>query len=256
LWQWLDPLTAIRAMAKVWQRRQDVRLIFPGTRHPNPAMSRMLTQTESARALASQFGLLDNGIFFGDWVPYGDWQNVLLESDIALTLHYDTLETRLAFRSRALDYVWAGLPIIAARGDAISELVEQRKIGVTVDCQDVDGVAAAILQLLDTPREVFATQFDKVRQVLTWERVAQPLIRFCRHPRRAPDKVALGERLGNPFYVRESSQLHIQIAQLRTEVTQLQSRAQAFERRRVVRMLNWFRQIGDGLCVSTGFTRK
>jgi len=36
LWPWLDPLTAIRAVARVWQQRQDVRLIFPGTRHSNP----------------------------------------------------------------------------------------------------------------------------------------------------------------------------------------------------------------------------
>lgn len=30
--------------------------------------------------------------------------NVLLESDLALSLHFDTLETRLAFRSRLFDY--------------------------------------------------------------------------------------------------------------------------------------------------------
>ena len=31
LWPWLDPITAIRAIEKIWQVRQDVRLIFPGT---------------------------------------------------------------------------------------------------------------------------------------------------------------------------------------------------------------------------------
>jgi hypothetical protein len=28
---------------------------------------------------------------------------------------------------------------------------------------------------------------------LTWDRVAEPLTQFCRHPYRAPDKVALGK---------------------------------------------------------------
>jgi len=79
LWQWLDPLTAIRAVAQVWQQRQDVRLVFPGTRHPNPAMMAMPTHTDVARALAQELGLLNRAVFFGEWIPYVDWQNVLLE---------------------------------------------------------------------------------------------------------------------------------------------------------------------------------
>jgi glycosyltransferase involved in cell wall biosynthesis len=132
---------------------------------------------------------------------------VLLESDVALTLHYDTLETRLAFRSRVLDYIWAGLPIVATYGDAISELVAEYGIGIMVDYKDVNGVAAAILQLLETPHEDFEERFEKARQELTWERAARPLVEFCRHPRRAPDRVAMGKRLGNPYYFEERRQL-------------------------------------------------
>jgi hypothetical protein len=202
LWPWLDPFTAIRAVAQVWQHRQDIRLIFPGTQRPNPAMAGTPTHNQAARALASQLGLLDKAIFFGDWVAYHDWHNVLLESDIALTLHYDDLlETRLAFRSRVLEYIWAGLPIVATCGDATSELVAAHDLGIVVNSQDVDGVAGAILQLLDTPRASFDERFAEARTCLTWERAARPLVEFCRHPRRAPDKVALGDRLGNPFYL-------------------------------------------------------
>ena len=41
LGQWLDPLTAIRAMARLREQRADVKLVFPGTRHPNAAVSDM-----------------------------------------------------------------------------------------------------------------------------------------------------------------------------------------------------------------------
>ncbi|SNB71811.1 Glycosyltransferase involved in cell wall bisynthesis [Thermoflexus hugenholtzii JAD2] len=212
LWPWLDPLTAIRAMARVWQQRQDVRLIFPGTRHPNPWMSGIPTHNEAAQVLAGELGLLGKAVFFGEWVPYKDWPNVLLESDLALTLHLDTLEARLAFRSRVLDYIWAGLPIIATRGDATSDLVDQYRLGIVVDYADDAGVANAILQLLETPKEAWHVQFEKARRDLTWERVAQPLVEFCCHPRRAPDKVALGDRLGNPYYIHELTRLHALIA--------------------------------------------
>lgn len=237
LWHWLDPLTAIRAVAQVWQKRQDVRLIFPGTRHPNSGMAEIPTHLTAARDLANELDLLDKAIFFGDWIAYGDWQSVLLESDLALTLQSDeTLESRLAFRSRVFDYIWAGLPIVAARGDATSELIAKYDLGIIVEPCDVDAVAAAILRLLDVPRELWRERFDRARRDLTWERAARPLIEFCRAPRRAPDKIALGAQLGNPFYVE-------QITQLQAERDAAQTLVKAYERRKVVRLLNQLRSI-------------
>lgn len=245
LWPWLDPLTAIRAVAQVWQQRQDIRLIFPGTRHPNPVMAEIPTHLAAARALAAELGLLDKAIFFGDWVAYDDWQNVLLESDLALTLHgTETLESRLAFRSRVFDYIWAGLPIIATRGDATSELIAEYGLGVTVAPRDADAVASAILQLLDTPRESWREQFARAQRALTWERAARPLIEFCRAPRRAPDKVALGARLGNPFYVEQIAQLQNERAQLRAERDAAQALVMAYEQRRAVRWANRVASLG------------
>jgi len=232
LWQWLDPLTAIRAISKIAEQRQDVRLFFPGTQHPNPGMAGLATHYATALDLANQLGLLNRFVFFGDWVSYDDWQNVLLESDVALTLHMnDTLESRLAFRSRVLDYLWASVPVVATRGDATSEWIAANDIGLLVDGQDVDGVARAIVRLLDTPRATFAEKFRVIHQTMTWERAALPLIEFCRRPRRAPDKVTLGDRLGNPYYVQ-------QIARLQSENARLRNLVDAYEQRRVVRWLN------------------
>jgi glycosyltransferase involved in cell wall biosynthesis len=153
LWPWLDPLTAIEAMRLVAQQRDDVRLVFPGTKHPNPLLSGMKTKTEDAKDLAARLGLINRHVFFGDWVPYERWGDVLLESDVALSLHQDTLEARLAFRSRMLEYIWAGLPTIATTGDATSDLIAQHNLGVVVNYGDVAAVADAILRLLDEPRQ-------------------------------------------------------------------------------------------------------
>ncbi|MCX7840705.1 MAG: glycosyltransferase family 4 protein [Anaerolineae bacterium] len=244
LWPWLDPLTAIRAVAQACKQRSDIRLIFPGTRHPNPLLSGIATHNQSACDLAMELGLLDKVVFFGDWIAYDDWQNVLSESDLALTLHSDeTLESRLAFRSRVLDYIWAGLPIIATRGDATSELITKYDLGITVAPRDVNAIAEAILRLLDTPRESWYERFDRARRDLTWERAARPLIEFCRAPRRAPDKIALGAHLGNPYYMKQMAQLQDECAQLRAERDAAQTLIKAYERRKVVRLLNQLRSI-------------
>lgn len=252
LWPWLDPLTAIRAVARVWSHRQDVRLVFPGTRHPNPWLSGIPTHNEEARRLAEELRLLDRAVFFGDWIPYADWPGVLLESDLALTLHFDTLETRLAFRSRMLDYIWAGLPIIATQGDATSELVEKYGLGAVVDYGDEVGVAEAILRLLEIPKEAWAQRFERARRDLTWERAVQPLVEFCRNPRRAPDKAALGDRLGNPYYLEmvnhlwdENTCLRDENTRLRDENARLQSLVAGYERGRFIRMMRWLHQLGQ-----------
>jgi hypothetical protein len=168
---------------------------------------------------------------------------VLLESDLALTLHPDTLEARLAFRSRVLDYIWAGLPIIATRGDATSDLVKHYRLGVVVDYADDAGVANAILQLLETPKEIWQTQFESARRDLTWEQAARPLIEFCRHPRQAPDRAFLGNRIGNPYYLDE-------ITRLTDEVTRLRMLVEEYEQGwfiRLMRDLSQFRREFLGL---------
>ncbi|MBN1888136.1 MAG: hypothetical protein JW850_09105 [Thermoflexales bacterium] len=218
LWQWLDPLTAIRALAQIRQRRADVKLVFPGTRHPNPGLPDM-PMRQAAIHLAEELELVDRGVFFGDWVPYEDWPNVLLESDLGLSLHFDTLETRLAFRSRVLDYVWASLPIVATHGDATGEMVEAYGLGTVVDYSDVPGVAEAILALLDEPHGARQERFAAAQADLTWERAARPLVAFCHQPRRAADRRPHQsiEKTMSP-----SSQSTLDVVELRRQVESLE----------------------------------
>lgn len=187
LWPWLDPFTAIRAVALIRRQRRDVKLVFPGAIHPNPTMAKMQTHVEAAKTLAKELNLLHQAVFFGDWIPYTAWDDVLLESDLAITLHYDTLETRLAFRSRLFEYIRGNLPIVATRGDATSELVARFGLGHCVDYEADDQVAAAILDLVATPKKELDTVFAQARAQLTWEQAAQPLIRYCQQPWRAAD---------------------------------------------------------------------
>jgi hypothetical protein len=35
-----------------------------------------------------------------------------------VSTHYEHVETTFAFRTRILDYLWAGLPVVATGGDA------------------------------------------------------------------------------------------------------------------------------------------
>lgn len=230
LWPWLDPITAIRAIHQVAATRPEIKLIFPGTRHPNPDVATMPTRLEEARQLAEVLGLIDTNVFFGDWVAYADWPNVLMESDVALTLHLDSIETRLAFRSRVLEYIWAGLPVVATMGDATSDLLARYGLGIQVAPDDAHAVAAAIVALVDEAPTARAEAFAHARAELNWERAAAPLAAFCLAPRRAPDRAGW---LPTP---NEVEQLQAEVAHWRDLVTR-------YEQGRFMRAMHKFAQL-------------
>ncbi|MBN1954766.1 MAG: glycosyltransferase family 1 protein [Anaerolineae bacterium] len=242
LWQWLDPLTAIRAVARVRVQRPDVRLVFPGTRHPNRAAIPDMPMRRAALTLAEELELLDRHVFFGEWVPRAAWPSVLLEADVGLSLHFDTVETRLAFRSRLLDYVWAGLPMVVSGGDASSEIVARFGLGEVVGCEADEAVAAALLHLLERPRQSFSRRFERARAGLTWERAAEPLLAFCRQPRRAPDKV---RGLPLPPAARASSPQRgpERDAPAAVEIARLQALVADYERGRFMRLMRWLHDL-------------
>lgn len=245
IWEWTDPLTLLRAMRHVIDQVPDARLVFPGTRHPNSQVSDSDMQ-RNTKELARDLGLIDKHVFFSDWVPYSDWQNYLLEADIGVSLHFNSIETQMAFRSRILDYIRGALPMIVTDGDATSELVSNYGLGTVVGYQDVEGVSTAILQLLDEPRYTRTPQFKSAQANLTWEKVAQPLIAFCSNPHRAADYQAdelplqaLAMRSSSP----QTQQLMQEQAHLKSEVEQLHKLVNGYERGRFMRLMRSIRHL-------------
>ena len=189
IYNWFDPLTLIRAMALVKEQVPNARLLFMGVKHPNPAVPEMRMAVQ-ARDLANELGLLDSTVIFNHvWVPYEDRQNFLLESDVGVSTHLDHIETAFSFRTRILDYMWTSLPVVCTQGDSLAALVEQRELGRTVPPGDVETLAATLVELL-SDNEVnarYRVNLAKIVPEYRWTQVLEPLLAYCRDPRRADD---------------------------------------------------------------------
>jgi glycosyltransferase involved in cell wall biosynthesis len=184
IWNWFDPLTPIRTVGELSKRRGDVKLFFLGVKHPNPGIPAM-AMTGRAVELAKELDLYARFVFFNfDWVPYADRASYLLDSDIGISSHLDTIETRFSFRTRLLDYFWAGLPTVATQGDVLSDLVLERNLGRAVGYGDVEGWARAIEELVDDPDELARVRrnVELARQDFTWPKVVEPLARIASLP--------------------------------------------------------------------------
>lgn len=198
LWNWLDPLTLIRATARLRARGYPIRSFFLGTQRPSVSAAAAISPAmiDRARALSDDRGLTGTHVFFNDrWVPYAERANYLLEADAGISLHLRTLETRFAFRTRVLDYLWAGLVPVVNDGDTIADLVRSNGVGHVVPIGDDAALAATLAQMMDRPEErrALAARCRELAQSYTWEVVARPIVDFCRNPR----KPAAGARSAN-----------------------------------------------------------
>ena len=101
-----------------------------GLIHPNAGVIPAMSMAQEAKNLAYTFGLINKSVFFNEtWIPYDERENYLLEADMGVSTHFEHLETRYSFRTRLLDYIWAGLPIVATKGDTFGELIEKHHLG-------------------------------------------------------------------------------------------------------------------------------
>lgn len=184
LWQWLDPLTLVRALSRLRDANYAARAVFLGTEPPEGAARPTLLA--AARTLSDDLGLTGTHVFFMDgWVPYAERASFLLDADIGVSLQPEMLETRFAERMCVLDYLWAGIVPVVSDGDAIAGLIRAYDAGRIVPPGDDMALARALIALCDDPyeRRLLGARAHALGQSFTWETVAQPLLAFCRAPR-------------------------------------------------------------------------
>nr|WP_104130350.1 glycosyltransferase [Cryobacterium sp. N21] len=194
LYNWFDPKTLISAVADLSTRHDNVRLFFQGTKHPHPGVPEMGIVAES-RSLARDLGVLDRSVFFnGSWVDYADRHNYLGEADAGVSTHFAHVETTFSFRTRILDYLWSGLPMVVTEGDHFAELVASEELGIVVPAGDVTALANALETILfdETFIRAARSNIQRVRTSYEWDSVLEPLVTFVASPHHAPDLLVSG----------------------------------------------------------------
>ena len=187
IWNWLDPLTLIKAWPEVLKKHPEARLVFLGTRHPNPLVPAH-EMAQKAQKLAAEIGEKDRSIIFIEWVSYQERETLLSEADIGVAMHPIHVETRYSIRTRMLDYLWARLPILVTDGDITSEWVRQYNLGVVVPPFDPQAISTGLNLLLDRQKADFSQAFEPLFERYRWSSVIEPLKRYCLEGSYAPDR--------------------------------------------------------------------
>jgi len=194
VYSWFDPLLLIRAVHALAKNRPHTALVFLGTRHPGQEPMGIVKE---AIDLAEELGVLGSAVVFNeDWVPYEQRGSFLIEADAGVSTHHAHVETEFSFRTRILDYLWAGLPMVVTEGDTFADLVSEERLGIAVPAGDLDALVDALETVLydDAFAAAARERVAAVRQRYLWETTLEPLRRIARAPLHAPDIDAAGGR--------------------------------------------------------------
>lgn len=183
LYDWYDPWTLLDALAAL-ERPGWVLLLI---RNPNPGTPQRLFAEVEARC--RRLGWWGERVRALDWVPVERRYDLLRDVDVLVAPHRPSLETRLSLRTRFLDALAAGCPVVTTEGGAMSRLLREHGAGWVVPPGDAGALAKALVEALDAaPGAAWRQGAAALLASFRWEQALQPLLRFCREPRRDATK--------------------------------------------------------------------
>jgi len=193
IYPWFDIDVYLGAMPLIAREVTNVQFLFVGAGGvdhregeplTHPGALRLRAALESDGDLKARTHLLEHG-------AYEERREVFLASDLGVCTQGDHLETAFSMRTRLIDMMWGGVPVVATVGDGIGQLVHASGAGMVVPPADAPALARAVVSLLRQP-EALRSMSAKARQlaagVLSWDHQIEPLHRYCLAPRRDPSR--------------------------------------------------------------------
>ena len=131
------------------------------------------------RAWAEQKSVLGSQVHILDWIPYEERLAAYRDCTAGMNLYAPSLETSLSFRTRILDFLYAGLPVAAVRGGGLDRAFEGQP-GLHLCAPDPADVTRVLRPLLDHPADAAerGRLSTAARERFSWEKTAAPLMAY------------------------------------------------------------------------------
>lgn len=173
VWPWLDLETLLAARALMGARKLSV-VVPVGAR---PGSSLPSFGPAELQAAMSRHGLREPQLVgLPQWVPYRRRDALLNRASVLAVLHQAGPEAELSFRTRAMDGLWAGVPLLLSEGGEVANIARTGAWGAVVPPGDSPSTAAA-LELLLSERHQFRCReaLESARSHWQWKRLAASL---------------------------------------------------------------------------------
>ena len=182
VYDWYDPWTLLDALDRFTS--VEWTLLFMKTANPET------TPQEMYNRLKSRAGIDQTKIRFMDRVPAERRFDLLRDADVLISPHKINIETHLSLRTRFIEALAVGLPVVCTKAGSLSRLIEEHRAGWVVPPQDPDAILAALEEISGDAEETEVRKANALQlsRKFRWKEVLGPLVRFCQNPRRETTK--------------------------------------------------------------------
>jgi glycosyltransferase involved in cell wall biosynthesis len=179
LYDWYDPFTLVAAL----ERLPDLPWELYVVRNPNGGSTPQSLYAQLEERCRAR-GLWGERVIALDWMPAQRRFDLLRDVDMLCAPHLPSLETRLSLRTRFLDALAAGCPVVVSAGGTVPRLVREHEAGWVVPPGDPAILAATLASVFNNAeaRERRREAGRRLAATFAWERALAPLVAFCRDP--------------------------------------------------------------------------
>jgi glycosyltransferase involved in cell wall biosynthesis len=197
VYEWYDPWTLLAALDTLL----DLRWRLVVARNPNAAGTPQGLLARVLEWVRERGARWSDRIELIEWAPFERRFDLLRDVDALVSTHGDSLETRLSLRTRFLDAMAAGCPVVSSEGGAVARLLVEHGAGWVVPRGDAVALARALREVLTAPAAARARgeAGREAVEALVWSRALGPVVRFGREPSVDPTREAFAWRPEPPI---------------------------------------------------------
>lgn len=122
-----------------------------------------------------------------DLIDYGALREEYRQAAAAIELYLPNPERELAFTTRTMDYLYAGLPVIYSAGMYLADFISEYDAGWVIPADDPEKLTRVLDEIRLNPGVCRAKGRNAqrlAREQFASDRAAQPLAEFCASPRK------------------------------------------------------------------------
>lgn len=185
---WTDVDTLFKALERAMSQNPKINYVSVGANTyeaPDNVYTHLQSMIEKS-LYRDRFHLLG-------WRPWTEIKDYYQESDVGLNidaLHYETI---YGTRTRLVEMLAMGLPVVTSLGCELSDLIAKQGAGLTFESGDWKTMGQRIVQLASNEKlhqEMSAKALSYAQNELSFASTTQPVRNWVKSPRRAPDKSA------------------------------------------------------------------
>lgn len=188
IYDWYDPWTLLEAI----KDEPNYQVIF--VRNPNVDTTPQKIFHEIEK-FCKKSSMSDSQIKIIDWVPYERRFDLLHDVDMLIAPHEQGLESELSLRTRFIEALAVGCPVICTEGGGVAGLVNKHGGGRVVAEKNKQQLKVAIESIYNHKLDGknWSDSSKIISSLYSWEKVLQPLIEHCNKKNGAVNTVVNNE---------------------------------------------------------------